>query len=74
MAVRPMRRPIVHKETAVPDVENAPAEQESKYHSYASIRIPWYVHLIWILFWCMVVYYVVRYLAPSVETELLNPS
>jgi hypothetical protein len=49
------------------------AEVESRYHSYTGTRIPWYVRLIWVLFWCFAIYYVIRYLFPDLQAEILTP-
>jgi hypothetical protein len=51
----------------------ASAQRESGYHTYRGSRIPWYVRLIWIGFWCFAVYYTLTYLFPSLQVELLNP-
>lgn len=53
--------------------EHTPADVEHQYHQYVGNRIPWYVRLIWIGFWCFAVYYVIRYLFPDLQTELLAP-
>jgi len=49
------------------------ARRESEYHTYRGSRIPWYVRLIWVLFWCFVAYYTIRYLFPALQIELFNP-
>ena len=49
------------------------AEVEHKYHRYTGNRIPWYVHVIWVWFLCFAVYYVLRYLFPSLQLEFLSP-
>ena len=54
-------------------VENTPAEVEHRFHSYSSNRIPWYVRLIWIGFWVFAIYYVVTYLFPDLQTEIVTP-
>ena len=48
-------------------------QAENKYHDYVSNRIPWYVRLIWVGFWVFAVYYVIRYLFPNLQVELLSP-
>lgn len=52
---------------------SASAEEEHRHHNYAGNAIPWYVHALWILFWCFAVYYVVTYLFPALRLELLSP-
>jgi hypothetical protein len=49
------------------------AESERRFHDYTSNRIPWYVRLIWIGFWCFAAWYVIQYLFPSLQVELLAP-
>jgi hypothetical protein len=44
------------------------AEAEGRYHRYWGSRIPWFVHLLWILFWIFAVAYVARYLLPAIKT------
>lgn len=54
------------------EIENTTAEAESHFHRYTSNRIPWYVRLVWVGFWCFTVYYTVRYLFPDLQAELLR--
>ncbi len=42
--------------------------------NYTGNAIPWYVRLIWIMFWCGAIAYVVTWLLPALQTELLAPS
>lgn len=53
--------------------DNSSPEAEGRFHNYVGNRIPWYVRLIWIGFWCFAIYYVVRYLFPNLQLELLAP-
>lgn len=55
------------------EVENNSARVEHKFHYYTGNRIPWYVRLIWLGFWCFVAYYGVVYLIPNLQDELLSP-
>jgi hypothetical protein len=48
-------------------------EMENRFHTYVGNRIPWYVRLIWLCFWVFAVYYVLRYLFPDLQAEILNP-
>ena len=57
-----------------PDTDTrANAQHENRYHDYVGNRIPWYVRLIWVLFWCFAVYYTIAYLFPAIRVELLTP-
>jgi len=53
--------------------EERSAETEHQHHRYVSNRIPWYIHLLWILFWSFAVIYIVVYLFPAIRSELLSP-
>ena len=60
--------------TAVPQPDdNAPADVEHQFHHYTGNRIPWYVRLLWILFWIFAVYYTLTYLFPALRIELTTP-
>lgn len=48
-------------------------EAEDRYHSYTGTAIPWYVHLLWVLFWIFTVSYVASYLLPVLKTEMVAP-
>lgn len=48
-------------------------EQELKHHTYVSSVIPWYVRLIWLVFWIFAAAYVIRNFLPAIQTELLTP-
>lgn len=54
------------------EVERRPAEVEHQYHQYSGNDIPWYVRLIWILFWIFAIYYTIQYLFPALQTELFQ--
>lgn len=53
--------------------EKATAEEEGRWHNYVGHRIPWYVRVLWLIFWIASAYYVVRLLLPALDTELLSP-
>ena len=55
------------------EVENATAEDEGRYHKYVGSKIPWFVHMIWIIFWCFAAWYVIGLLLPALRTELATP-
>jgi hypothetical protein len=57
---------------AVP-FDKTTAEQEHAYHHYTGNAIPWFVRGIWIVFWCFAITYVVLWLLPSLQSELLSP-
>jgi hypothetical protein len=49
------------------------AEVEHQYHHYTGNRIPWYVRLLWLLFWVFAIYYALTYLFPALRVELVSP-
>ncbi|MFN0054751.1 MAG: hypothetical protein ACKV0T_21475 [Planctomycetales bacterium] len=57
----------------MPPIDSASPVQEQKFHQYTGNRIPWYVHLLWILFWCFVAWYLVQFLLPMIPIELQSP-
>jgi len=57
---------------AVPFDKTTP-EQENKYHYYTGNAIPWFVRGIWIVFWIYAITYVVVWLLPALQSELLAP-
>jgi len=57
----------------VPAGDEGAAEVESQFHNYTGNRIPWYVRLLWILFWIFAISYALSYLFPALRIELANP-
>jgi hypothetical protein len=53
--------------------ESGTPDQELRYHTYAGHVIPWYVRLIWVVFWIFAIGYVIKYFLPAIQTELLTP-
>ena len=53
--------------------DSAKPEQELRYHTYVSHVIPWYVRLMWLVFWVFAIGYVVSNFLPAIQTELLTP-
>ena len=52
-------------------VEDLSAENESKFHTYRTHRVPLFVHIIWVLFTLMAVYYTLTYMFPSMQAEFV---
>ncbi len=46
---------------------------EGRWHSYVGHRIPWYVRLIWLMFWVFAIYYTIAYLFPALRVEIVTP-
>jgi len=53
--------------------ENQSAEAEHREHRYAGHHIPWYVTILWILFWCFAIIYTLTYIFPAIQRELTSP-
>ncbi len=49
------------------------AELETRMHRYSATEIPWYIHATWVIFWIFVIYYVVTWLIPALQTEIVTP-
>ena len=49
------------------------AEEEHTFHHYTGNAIPWFVRGVWIVFWCFAITYVLVWLIPSLQSELLSP-
>jgi hypothetical protein len=49
------------------------AEQENRNHTYTSNVIPWYVRLIWVMFWIFVITYAIKFFIPAIQREMLTP-
>jgi hypothetical protein len=50
-----------------------PPLDEERYHTYVGTRIPWYVRLMWVAFWVFAITYVINYLLPALQHELVAP-
>jgi hypothetical protein len=60
--------------TKVPEpADPGSPEAESQFHTYVGNRIPWYVRVMWVGFWIFAIYYVISYLFPDLQTEILTP-
>ncbi len=51
-------------------VPQTSAEEEHRHHTYTSNVIPWYVRLIWALFWVFAISYAIKYLLPALQQEM----
>ena len=59
--------------TEEPPLDESAADVEARYHNYQSSRIPWYLRLVWLLFWIFAVYYTLQYLFPALRIETATP-
>lgn len=55
------------------DPDSGAPENEAKFHTYSSHTIPWYVRLIWVIFWIFAIGYVVQNFLPAIQRDLLTP-
>ena len=67
--------PVRPPTTDVPLVpyETASAPEEGRFHNYVGHQIPWAVRLLWVLFWSASAWYVIKWLLPALQTELISP-
>jgi hypothetical protein len=42
---------------------------EQQYHTYKGHQIPFYVRLLWVGFYCLAIYYVLRFMFPAMREE-----
>lgn len=54
-------------------VEQTTAQDDQRFHDYTGSTVPWFVHLLWVVFWIFSAYYVLRYLLPALATEIVSP-
>jgi hypothetical protein len=54
-------------------VESTTAREESLFLQYTGNAIPWFVRLMWIIFWCGAIAYAVTWFLPAIQSELLAP-
>jgi hypothetical protein len=54
-------------------VETTPAREEGQILRYVGSKIPWFVHLLWVVFWCFAAWYVIGFLLPALRSELSSP-
>ena len=47
--------------------------EEGRFHTYIGNEIPWYVRVGWIIFWVASAAYVLRYLLPALQREIITP-
>lgn len=59
--------------TMTTKTESGTPEQESRFHTYASHVIPWYIRVMWLVFWIFAISYVVANFLPALQSELLSP-
>lgn len=55
------------------ETERSTPEADLRYHTYVSNTIPWYVRLIWLVFWAFAIAYSISNFLPAIQTELLSP-
>jgi hypothetical protein len=61
------------KMTMPTNSDSGSPQQESRFHTYSSHVIPWYIRVMWIVFWIFAISYVVANFLPAIQTELLAP-
>lgn len=45
---------------------DTPAE-ENRFHTYTTHDIPWYIRIMWVVFWVLAIYYVVKWAVPMAK-------
>ena len=54
-------------------LEQTTPQEDHRYHYYTGSRIPWYLRLMWLLFWCFSAYYAIRFFFPALQQEIVTP-
>ncbi len=54
----------------MPEPHKTEVEEDGQFHSYTTKRIPWYVRAMWIIFWIGAIWYIIRFLVPSVKNYM----
>lgn len=50
--------------TIMPEHPNTSVEEDSRFHTYTTHRIPWYVRVMWIGFWIGCIWYIIKFAIP----------
>lgn len=51
------------------DVAETSPQAEARYHTYRTHRIPIYVRLMWVGFYCLAAWYVLQFMFPSIRED-----
>jgi len=68
--VPPIAAPVELRGTA--PYETGTAMEEGRFLNYVGHQIPWYVRALWLIFWIGSAWYVIRWLLPALQGELLS--
>lgn len=49
------------------------AEKEHTFHHYTGNKIPAFVHMMWVVFWIVMIFYALSWVFPTMQTELVSP-
>jgi hypothetical protein len=52
--------------------DHRPPELARKHHRFLRPRLPWYIQLIWMAFWLFALAFVVYFLFPALQKQLLS--
>lgn len=55
------------------ELEPVPIAADDRNHHYRGNKIPWFVRVMWIGFWIFAIFYTLRFLVPSLQTDLFRP-
>ena len=54
--------------------ESSPAgDAEAQHLTYTSNVIPWFVRLMWVVFWMFAIGYAISFFLPAIQRELVTP-
>jgi hypothetical protein len=46
---------------------------EEQYHYHHGNQFPWFVHVLWVCFWILAIWYIITYQLPLAKQEFLSP-
>lgn len=49
------------------------AGDESRHLTYTSNVIPWFIRLMWVVFWIFAIGYAISFFLPAIQRELVTP-
>ncbi len=54
--------------------EHPPAyDAEARHLTYTSNVIPWFIRLMWVVFWIFAIWYAVSFFLPAIQRDLVTP-
>lgn len=55
------------KKSMSPEPHSDTPAEENRFHTYTTHNIPWYIRIMWVVFWVAAIYYVVKWGVPMAK-------